>query len=86
MSPDPNSRIIRIRINGLLGGEGSTALARPLPLAPTKAFSPSGCGRVFPLFPGDMRVGLLTGTRPKGRARVLSGPKPSGPFGRTAFG
>lgn len=30
------------------------------PLAPAKAFSRSGCGRIFPLFSRVMRVGLLT--------------------------
>ena len=49
------------------------------PLALAKAFSRSGCGRIFPLFSRVMREGLLTGTwvsMPKG---VLSGPIFSGP-------
>lgn len=44
------------------------------PLALAKAFSRSGCGRIFPLFSRVMRVGLLTGPRPEGRTSVLSGP------------
>ena len=66
--------------------EGWTSGPSPPPLAPAKAFSRSGCGRIFPLFSGVMRVGLLTDPRPKGRTRVLSGPTFSRPVNRTNFG
>jgi hypothetical protein len=56
------------------------------PLAPAKAFSRSGRGWIFSLFSRVMRVGLLTGLRPEGRTRVLSGPIFSGPVNRRAFG
>lgn len=46
----------------------------PPPLALTKAFSRSGCGRIFPLFSEVMRVGLLTGAVSKRPESVLSGP------------
>jgi len=38
------------------------------------------------LFSGVMRVGLLTGPRPEGRTRVLSGPIFSGPVNRRVSG
>ena len=50
------------------------AIGRGPPLALAKAFSRSSYGRIFPLFSRVMREGLLTGPRPKGRTRVLSGP------------
>src|SRR6056297_637223 len=54
-------------------------LPPPPPLALAKAFSRSGCGRIFPLFARVMRVGLSTG-RGTRRAEVgLSGPIFSGP-------
>ena len=45
----------------LIVGEGSTPGPLSPPLAPTKAFSRSGCGRIFPLFARVMREGLSTG-------------------------
>ena len=48
--------------------EGSTPVPFPPPLALAKAFSRSGCGRIFPLFSRVMRAGLRTGlgvTRPE---------------------
>ena len=56
------------------------------PLAPAKAFSRSSSGRIFPLFSGVMREGLLTGPRPEGLTRVLSGPIFSGPVNRRVSG
>lgn len=47
--------------------EGSPAVAFPPPLAPAKAFSRSGCDRIFPFFSGVMWGKLSTGpcvTRP----------------------
>lgn len=44
------------------------------PLAFVKAFSRSGCGRIFSLFSRVMRPGLLTGTGTKRPGSVLSGP------------
>ena len=49
------------------------------PLAPAKAFSRSGCGRIFPLFSRVMRVGLSTGLCARWPGSVLSGPIFSGP-------
>ncbi len=49
------------------------------PLAPTKAFSRSGCGRIFPLFSRVMRVGLSTGPGARRPGSGLSGPIFSGP-------
>lgn len=51
----------------------------PPPLALEKAFSRSGCGRIFPLFSGVMRVWLSTGlgaTRPESGLPepIFSGP------------
>ncbi len=52
-------------------------LAPPLALA--KAFSRSGCGRIFPLFSRVMREGLSTGPCARRPESVLSGPIFSGP-------
>ena len=51
----------------------------PPPLTPAKAFSRSGCGRIFPLFSGVMRVGLSTGPGAGRPGSGLSGPIFSGP-------
>ena len=51
----------------------------PPPLAPAKAFSRSGCGRIFPLFSRVMREGLSTGPGGKWPGSGLSGPIFSGP-------
>ena len=62
-------------------------LETPLPpFALAKSFSRSGCGRIFPLFSGVMRVRLLTGTFPKRPESVLSGSIFSRPVNRTTFG
>ena len=53
-----------------------------LPSAPAKAFSRSGCGRIFPLYSRVMRVGLSTGISARGPGSVLSGPIFSGPVDR----
>jgi hypothetical protein len=44
-------------------GEGWTAGPIPPSLAPAKAFSGSGCSRIFPLLSRVMRVGLSTSLR-----------------------
>ena len=62
-----------------MGGEGSTPVSSAPPLALAKAFSRSGCGRIFPLFSGVMREGLSTGPRAKRPGSGLSGPIFSGP-------
>uniref|UniRef100_UPI004047F1E4 hypothetical protein n=1 Tax=Yoonia sp. TaxID=2212373 RepID=UPI004047F1E4 len=59
--------------------EGSTAVALPPPLAIAKAFSPSGCGRIFPLFSRVMRVRLSTGLCASRPESGLSGAIFSGP-------
>lgn len=41
-------------------GEGWVPGPSPPPLALAKAFSPSGCGRIFPLFSRVMRERLST--------------------------
>ena len=51
----------------------------PPPLAPPKAFSRSGCGRIFPLFSGVMWERLLTGPGARKAESGLSGPIFSGP-------
>jgi hypothetical protein len=66
--------------------EGSTAVAFPPPLASAKAFSRSGCGRIFSLFSGVMREGLLTGSGASRDDSVLSGPIFSGPVNRAQSG
>ena len=48
-------------------------VAFPPPLALKKLFSRSGCGRIFSLFSGVIRVELLTGTFPRWSESVLSG-------------
>ena len=52
-------------------------LPPPLPLA--KAFSPSGCGRIFSLYSRVMREGLSTGSDGRRPGSGLSGPIFSGP-------
>ena len=59
--------------------EGSTAVAFPPPLSLAKAFSRSGCGRIFPLFSGVMRVGLSTVPTASRHRSGLSGSIFSGP-------
>jgi hypothetical protein len=56
------------------------------PLALAKAFSRSGCGRIFPLFSRVMRVRLLTGPRAVRPRSGLSGPIFSGPVNRWLSG
>ena len=51
----------------------------PPPLAPAKAFSRSGCGRIFPLFSRVMQEGLSTGLGARRPEGGLSGPILSGP-------
>ena len=65
--------------NSLAAREGSTAVASPPPLALAKAFSRSGCGRIFWLFSRVMLEWLTTdpGTRRLGSG--LSGSIFSGP-------
>jgi hypothetical protein len=59
-------------------------LAPPLALA--KAFSRSGCGRIFPLFSGVMRVELSTDSGAGWLGSGLSGPIFSGPVNCASFG
>ncbi|MBB4207795.1 hypothetical protein LY39_00927 [Roseinatronobacter bogoriensis subsp. barguzinensis] len=51
----------------------------PPPPAPAKAFSPFGCGRIFPLFSRVMQEGLSTGLGARRPEGGLSGPIFSGP-------
>jgi len=67
------------KINDLRPRERSILVAFPPPLAPAKAFSRSGCGRIFPFYSGVMREGLSTGTAAKSPGSGLSGPIFSGP-------
>jgi hypothetical protein len=60
-------------------GESSVFVTLPPPLALAKAFSPSGSGRIFPLFSRVMREGLSTGPRARRPGSGLSGPIFSGP-------
>lgn len=55
-------------------------VSNPPPLAPAKAFSRSGCGRIFPWFSRVMRDGLSTGPCARRPGSGLSGPKFSGPL------
>ncbi len=66
--------------------EGSTSGPSPPPLALAKAFSRSGCGRIFSLFSRVMREGLLTGLSARRSGSVLSGPIFSGPVNRAQSG
>src|SRR6056297_2138087 len=59
--------------------EGWISGAPPPPLAPAKAFSRSGCGRIFSLFSRVMREGLSTGTCSVRSESGLSGQIFSGP-------
>jgi hypothetical protein len=54
----------------------------PPPLAPAKAFSRSGCGRIFPLFSRVMRVELLTARIQEPRGGRLYVPGFSRPLNR----
>ncbi len=58
--------------------EGWTSDPSPPPLDPAKAFSRSGCGRIFPLFAKVMRERLLTGPCAARDESGLSGPIFSG--------
>ena len=60
-------------------GEGWTSDPSPPPLAPAKAFSRSGCGRIFPLFSRVMRERLSTAASAKRLGNGLSEPILSGP-------
>ena len=51
----------------------------PPPLALAKAFSRSGCGRIFPVFSRVMREGLSTGLGARMAGSGLSKPIFSGP-------
>ncbi len=59
--------------NDLDGGERLIQVASPPPLALAKAFSPSGCGRIFPLFSRVMRERLSTGPGARRPGSGLSG-------------
>ncbi len=59
--------------------EGWTAVPCPPPLARAKAFSRSGCGRIFPLFSRVMWEGLSTAAGARRPERGLSGAIFSGP-------
>ena len=59
--------------------EGWTSDPSPPPLALAKAFSRSGCGRIFPLFSRVMRERLSTGLWAKRSESALSAPIFSGP-------
>lgn len=52
----------------------------PPPLAPAKAFSRSGGGRIFSLFSRVMPEGLSTSPDARRSGGGLSGPKFSGPL------
>jgi hypothetical protein len=67
------------KINNLAGGDGSTLVAFPPPLALEKPFSRSGCGRIVPLYSKVMREGLFTGPGAKRAQSVLYWPIFSGP-------
>jgi hypothetical protein len=54
-------------------GEGSTTGPFPPPLAPAKAFSRSGCRRIFPLFSRVMREELSTVPAARRHGSGLSG-------------
>lgn len=62
-----------------LRGESWVRDQLPPPLAPVKAFSRSGCGRIFLLFSRVMREGLSTGPCARRPGSGLSGPIFSGP-------
>ena len=64
------------------GADGNVSRVRipsTPPLAPAKAFSRSGCGRIFPLFSRVMRERLLTGSGARRLGSGLSGTTFSGP-------
>ncbi len=65
--------------NGIRAREYSTPVPFAPPLALAKAFSRSGCGRIFPLYSRVMRAGLSTGPGVSWRGSRLSGPVFSGP-------
>ena len=67
------------QFNDLVYGERSLPVPSPLPLAPAKAFSRSGCGRIFSLYSRVMQVGLLTGPAARRPRSGLSRPIFSGP-------
>ena len=60
-------------------GERLRRVPSPPPLAVVKAFSRSGCGRIFPLFSRVMREGLNTGMGARSAESVLLEPVFSGP-------
>src|SRR6056297_2082291 len=63
----------------LRGGERSIPVPSAPPLALAKAFSRSGCGRIFPLYSRVMRVGPSTDPVARRPGSGLSGPIFSGP-------
>ncbi len=69
----------RSRAEAIGTGESSVFVTLPPPLAPTKAFSRSGCGWIFSLFSRVMRERLSTGLVAGMPESVLSGPIFSGP-------
>jgi hypothetical protein len=69
----------RNEVNDLRAGERSIPSPSPPPLAPAKAFSHPGCGRIFPLFSRVVREGLSTATCARRPGSGLSGPIFSGP-------
>ena len=67
------------KYNNLGDREGSVPVAFPPPLALAKAFSRSGCVRIFALFSRVMRQRLSTDLRARRPGSGLSGPIFSGP-------
>ena len=66
--------VLRNKINNLRPREGSTSDPSPPPLAPAKAFSLSGCDRIFSLFSRVMRQRLSTEPAARWAGSVLSVP------------
>src|SRR5690606_33314123 len=64
---------------GISSREGWISGPSPPPLAPAKAFSRSGRGRIFSLYSRVMREGLSTGHGARWLGSGLSGPTFSGP-------
>src|SRR6056297_2906700 len=68
-----------LKNNDLDGGERWTPVPSPPPNAPAKAFSRSGCGRIFFLFSSVIREGLSAGPGATWPGSGLSGQIFSGP-------
>ena len=71
------AEILTLRLRPV--GEAWTPVPVPPPPALAKAFSRSGCGRIFPLFSRVMREGLSTSPSAVRPVSVLLGPIFSGP-------